>query len=63
MLDKAFLLEYISIKEGINQVKTVSDVERTIQAGEGFLVKKRLNKTTLSIDKEWRGFFVPIRKG
>jgi hypothetical protein len=27
--------------------------------GKGFLVKKKLNKTTLSMVKEWRGFFVP----
>ena len=32
-------------------------------SGEGFLDKTKMNKIALSVDKEWRGFFVPIRKG
>jgi hypothetical protein len=32
-------------------------------SGEGFLEKVKLNKIALSMDKEWRGFFVPKRKG
>jgi hypothetical protein len=32
-------------------------------SGEGFLGKVKMNKSALSIDKEWRGFFVTRRKG
>jgi hypothetical protein len=39
------------------------NVERTILSARVFLAKAKMNKSALSIDKEWRGFFVPIRKG
>jgi hypothetical protein len=39
------------------------NVERAILLARGFLIKAKMNKSALSMDKEWRGFFVPRRKG
>jgi hypothetical protein len=61
ILDKGYPFEYTNIRNGVTN-REGKGCKKPFNQLRGF-GEKKLNKITLSMDKEWKGFFVLRRKG